>query len=230
MTDKNDSTFKRIMKNYLMVIKRHMRLLMVFYMIALGIFLSIFIFDITNPPTDILFRQSQDKDKVTISEVEISKQDIKDISIRLEKLEDNLSNLENIIIFNYNFSRDSSLNISQEDFIHLKDDVLRFNNSMNKIISNNITQNLHDDNYTSLDCRLKIIETAIVDSPERSLALYKLSNDMESLRNEYKSDLDDTRRNIDRVYSFAQWFVYAIIFLAIGIMGILGNSLRKKEV
>jgi hypothetical protein len=52
---------------------------------------------------------------------------------------------------------------------------------------------------------------------------------MENLKNEYKSDVSDIGKNIDRVYSFAQWFVYAIILLSVGIMGILANSLRKKD-
>lgn len=107
--------------------------------------------------------------------------------------------------------------------------MLTLNQSINKITLNKITPDLHGDNYNSLDSRLEIIEAAIVDSPERSLALYKLSNDMETLKDEYKSDVSDIGKNIDRVYSFAQWFVYAIILLSVGIMGILANSLRKKD-
>lgn len=212
---------KRTLEEIITDIYKDKKLIIIMaYMISLVIFLTMSpVFkDFLESP--ITLSNKNDEEILKIN------REIKDISARIEKLENNLSDQTHLITI-FNSNHNSSDNISREDFILLKNDVRFLNQSINKIKFNpNLSYN---DNSASIDSRLKVIEKAIIDNPERSLALFKLSNDMENLRNGYTSDLNELGKNIDRVYSFAQWFVYAIIFLSVGIMGILANSLRKKE-
>jgi len=80
------------------------------------------------------------------------------------------------------------------------------------------------DNYTSIDNRLSLIETAIIDSPERSLALYTLSNEIENLDHEIRSIM----REIDRLYEFTKWFLALMLTMALGVLGLALTILLKK--
>lgn len=218
-SDKEEQPIIKLAQNIKDFIKKEQSTIIMVYIISLLIFL-------TNSPVRDFFHSPITADSKNDEEILKINKEIKDISARIEKLENNLSD-QNHLITIFNSNHNSSANISREDFILLKNDVRILNKSINNIAFNpNLSYN---DNFASMDSRLKVIEKAIVDNPERSLALFKLSNDMDNLRNGYTADLNELGKNIDRVYSFAQWFVYAIIFLAVGIMGILANSLRKKE-
>jgi hypothetical protein len=169
-TPKKDDS-KDVIATIKSIIRRYNKYIIVIYMIFLigFMFVSPIFQEMFNIP------KITSQDKVTVKDDEIFKLDakIRDVSARMEKLE----NKSNQKLFITPISNSSS-NISREEFILLKNDVQTLNQSINKITLNNITPNLHDDNFNSLDSRLEIIETAIVDSPERSLALYKLSNDI----------------------------------------------------
>lgn len=82
--------------------------------------------------------------------------------------------------------------------------------------------------YEEYDKRLSVVEKAIIDSPERSLALYKLSNDIEDLKEDRKSDLEDTKKEIDRIYSFSQWFMVGMFSIAVSLIGLAWNMMKKN--
>jgi hypothetical protein len=150
---------------------------------------------------------------------------------KVSRLEKGLASSESNVIF----SNRSSSNLSDQDLIDLRSDLLnlRFqvvhlNQSLNKM-SSNPDISYFNKNYMPMNTRLSAIENAIMDSPERSLALYKLSNEMETMKEDYESDLDYTRSDIDRVYNIFIGFMAAIVALSLGLIGLAWSIWRKSE-
>jgi hypothetical protein len=117
----------------------------------------------------------------------------------------------------------------QSEIAILKQDV----NSLSQVISTT-TPNQSPDivvinaNLESLDKRLSTIEQAVLDNPSRALELTLLSRDMDTLKETYQSDLANTRAEIERIYSFNQWFLGGVITLSLAVISLaLSNFLKR---
>lgn len=108
----------------------------------------------------------------------------------------------------------------------------RLNNSSNtQIYENRYDYNLTtvQDNYKSLDDRMGTIERTIADNPERALALITLRQDVDNLKNSRQVDIDESRREMDRLYDFNKWFLVLIFTLNISFIGIIATYLSRQK-
>lgn len=82
----------------------------------------------------------------------------------------------------------------------------------------------------ALDERISIIEQAILDNPARALQLTLLSQEMNNLESRYESGLEDTRREIERIYDLNKWFIGLMFTMAIGLLSLaVSNFIKKPE-
>lgn len=81
-----------------------------------------------------------------------------------------------------------------------------------------ITGQIQDD-IISLDSRLGLIEKAILDNPERSLALALLSKDTQNMKAE-----------VEHLYDLMKWFIGLMFTMALSLLGLaLSNFIRRPE-
>jgi hypothetical protein len=79
---------------------------------------------------------------------------------------------------------------------------------------------------TKLDARLGGLETSIMASPEKAVALPMLKQQLDSLQDRTHSDLDGIRGEIGRLFTLTQWFIGLMFTIALGMFG-LSFNLRK---
>ncbi len=81
-----------------------------------------------------------------------------------------------------------------------------------------------------LDKRLSGIEAAVVESPDKALAVPMLRKDIENLRASYQSEISAAREEVNRLYDLNKWFIGLMITMAIGILGLaLGNVVQGRK-
>ncbi len=77
----------------------------------------------------------------------------------------------------------------------------------------------YKNNVQALDNRIKIIEQAILDNPEKSLALTLLSR-----------DIDNTTKEVERLYDLFKWFFGLMFTMALSLLGLaVSNFIKKPE-
>ena len=84
---------------------------------------------------------------------------------------------------------------------------------------------------STLQTTIDIIETAVVDNPERAMSIPVLRKDLEALSSEVHGDIGGLGKEIERLYTFGQWFIgAAMIPIALAVFTMtVGMRLRSKE-
>lgn len=81
-------------------------------------------------------------------------------------------------------------------------------------------------NQSDLDARLAKLENAILTSPERAVALPMVKQQLDSLQDRTRSDIEGIRGEIGRLFTLTQWFIGLMFTIALGVFG-LSFNLRK---
>jgi mannitol-specific phosphotransferase system IIBC component len=87
---------------------------------------------------------------------------------------------------------------------------------------------LIEDNYNAIDDKMDIIESSIIENPDRALALITLRKDIDNLKNTREQDSEGLRREMDRLYDFNKWFLVLMFTLNLGVVGIFASHFLKK--
>jgi len=77
-----------------------------------------------------------------------------------------------------------------------------------------------------LDGRLGALETALMASPEKAVAVPMLKQEIDSLQDRTHSDLDGIRGEIGRLFTLTQWFIGLMFTIALGMFGLSFNLRR----
>jgi hypothetical protein len=77
-----------------------------------------------------------------------------------------------------------------------------------------------------LDTRLSTLETSIMASPEKALAVPMLKQQIDSLQDRTHNDLEGIRGEIGRLFTLTQWFIALMFTIALGMFGLAFN-IRK---
>jgi hypothetical protein len=82
------------------------------------------------------------------------------------------------------------------------------------------------DAEAKLDARLSSLETSIMATPEKAVAVPMLKQQVDALQDRTHSDLDGIRGEIGRLFTLTQWFIGLMFTIALGMFG-LSFNLRK---
>lgn len=82
--------------------------------------------------------------------------------------------------------------------------------------TSNVNNNVQNE-INSINSRVQVIENAILDNPERSLALALLSK-----------DLENTKKEIERLYDLLKWFIALMLPMSISLLGLAASNFVKK--
>ena len=82
----------------------------------------------------------------------------------------------------------------------------------------------------SLDERLMQLEAAILEDPQKAIALPLLRNDIERIRESYSTEIVNVRAEIDRVYDQNKWFVGLMFTMAVALIGLAVSNVVKPIV
>jgi hypothetical protein len=81
---------------------------------------------------------------------------------------------------------------------------------------------------SKLNERLSALESALMTSPEKAVAVPMLKQEVDSLQDRTHSDLDAIRGEIGRLFTLTQWFIGLMFTIALGMFG-LSFNLRKAS-
>lgn len=77
---------------------------------------------------------------------------------------------------------------------------------------------------------MKMLDDAIGESPDKSLAVPLLRKDLDNLKDSYHRDLDSTQAEINRVYDQNKWFLGLMFTMALGLIGLaISNFLQLRK-
>lgn len=78
-----------------------------------------------------------------------------------------------------------------------------------------------------LDKRLSALEGALLQSPEKAIAVPLLHQQLTDIEDKNKGDAENIHGEINRLYGMMQWFLGLMITLIIGVGGLVANSFRQ---
>jgi hypothetical protein len=81
---------------------------------------------------------------------------------------------------------------------------------------------------SKLEGRLSALESALMTSPEKAVAVPMLKQEIDGLQDRTRSDLDGIRGEIGRLFTLTQWFIGLMFTIALGMFG-LSFNLRKAS-
>lgn len=82
----------------------------------------------------------------------------------------------------------------------------------------------------SLQDQVKALNEAIVESPEKALAVPLLRKDLENMKENSQKDLSTTQLEIERVYDQNRWFIGLVFSMAVGLLTLaVSNILQLKR-
>src|SRR5579863_4228638 len=79
-----------------------------------------------------------------------------------------------------------------------------------------------------LDARLASLESSIMATPEKAIAVPMLRQQVDALQDRTRGDLDSIRGEIGRLFTLTQWFIGLMFTIALGMFG-LSFNLRKAS-
>jgi hypothetical protein len=80
---------------------------------------------------------------------------------------------------------------------------------------------------SQLDKRMAALETAILQTPEKAVAIPLLRQQLVDLQDRTHRDVDGVRGEIGRLYTMLQWLLGLMVTIIIGIGGLIAASLRQ---
>ncbi len=83
---------------------------------------------------------------------------------------------------------------------------------------------------TSLESKLKALEDALTLNPEKTLAVPILRKDLDNAREIFKSEVNQTRAEVNRIYDQNKWFIGLMFTIALSVLGMaVSNFMGKKD-
>jgi hypothetical protein len=79
----------------------------------------------------------------------------------------------------------------------------------------------------SIQAQVRILDDALGQSPDKSLAIPLLRKDLDNLRDSSRRDLDATHAEINRVYDQNKWFIGLMFTLALGLLSLGVSNFLK---
>jgi hypothetical protein len=89
--------------------------------------------------------------------------------------------------------------------------------------------NKSKDGQAQLQTRLSGLESALMTTPEKALAVPMLKQQVDTLQDRTHSDLDSVRGEIGRLFTLTQWFIGLMFTIALGVFGLALSSLRRSS-
>ena len=80
-----------------------------------------------------------------------------------------------------------------------------------------------------MDQRLAALESALLQTPEKAVALPLLRQQLSDVQDKNKGDSDSLHGEINRLYGMMQWFLGLMMTLIIGVGGLAVNSFRQSS-
>ena len=77
--------------------------------------------------------------------------------------------------------------------------------------------------------RISILENALLQTPEKALAVPLLRQQLIDIEDKDKGDSDNIHGEINRLYGMMQWFLGLMITLIIGVGGLVANSFSRRQ-
>lgn len=80
------------------------------------------------------------------------------------------------------------------------------------------------------DKRMKILEMAISENPERALSVPLMRKDLEVLQTRITSIQEATHNDVERLYTVTLWVLTTVVSIALAFLGLAWTHLRKSTV
>lgn len=81
-----------------------------------------------------------------------------------------------------------------------------------------------------LETKISALEIALNSDPAKTLAVPLLRKDLDNTRDNFKTNLDHTKSEIDRIYDQNKWFIGLMFTIAISVLGMAAsNFLSRKD-
>ncbi len=81
----------------------------------------------------------------------------------------------------------------------------------------------------NVDERLSVVEQAMLDDQDRLIEMRLLRQDIEYIKSVYVANIEVMKIETERIYTFNQWFLGAVITLALGVFGMALSNIKKSE-
>lgn len=87
-----------------------------------------------------------------------------------------------------------------------------------------------DQRLSSLESKLNALENALTSNPVKALAVPILRKDLDNAQAVFKSEINQSRAEVNRLYSQNNWFIGLMITIAVSVLGMaISNSMNRKE-
>lgn len=154
--------------------------------------------------------------------------EIEMMSKQIDKLQAQVSIMQSYMVQDQNMpivdGYANRVNYSASSDVHRLEEMSSAISQMSSKVS------LIEDNHKKLNDKMDLIESAVIENPDRALALITLREDIDNLKDTREQDSNGLRREMDRLYDFNKWFLVLMFTLNLGVVGILASHfLRKPE-
>ena len=78
-----------------------------------------------------------------------------------------------------------------------------------------------------LKSRFAALETTLMTTPEKAVAVPMLKQQIDTLQDRSHADLDSVRGEIGRLFTMTQWFIGLMFTIALGVFGLALSNLKK---
>ncbi len=87
-----------------------------------------------------------------------------------------------------------------------------------------------EERITSLETKLKALEDALTLNPAKALAIPILRKDLDNAQGVFKSEINQTRAEVNRIYDQNKWFIGLMFTIALSVLGMaVSNFIGKKD-
>ena len=80
-----------------------------------------------------------------------------------------------------------------------------------------------------LRSRFTALETTLVTTPEKAIAVPMLKQQIDAIQDRSHADLDSVRGEIGRLFTLTQWFIGLMFTIALGVFGLALSNLKKAS-
>lgn len=82
----------------------------------------------------------------------------------------------------------------------------------------------------TLESKLRALENALTSNPEKALAVPILRKDLDNAQKVFKSEVSQTRAEVNRLYDQNKWFIGLMFTIAVSVLGMaVSNFMGKKD-
>lgn len=84
-------------------------------------------------------------------------------------------------------------------------------------------------NQDRLQARLASLENALVATPEKALAVPMLRQQLDTIQERTRADIDSVHSEIGRLFALTQWFIGLMFTIALGVFGLALANLKRSD-